>query len=141
VIVLDTTVLVYATGSEHPYREPCRRLVEYVANGRIAATTTTEMIQEYAQVRARRVKRSDAARTAAAFADLLSPLLLVGEDDLYEGLRLFAQSSALGAFDAVLAARARSATADGIVSADLAFAQAPVPHVLPDEGGVRRLLG
>lgn len=27
-IVLDTTVLVYATGTEHPLREPCRRLVD-----------------------------------------------------------------------------------------------------------------
>src|SRR5580765_112220 len=28
VIVLDTTVLVYAVGAEHRYREPCRRLLE-----------------------------------------------------------------------------------------------------------------
>jgi len=27
VIVLDTTVLVYAVGSEHPYRDPCRQLL------------------------------------------------------------------------------------------------------------------
>jgi predicted nucleic acid-binding protein len=142
VIVLDTTVLVYVTGSEHPFRQPCRRLVESITDGRVAATTTVEVIQEFAHVRARRQGREDAARIAAAFADLLSPLLLVGEDDLREGLRLYTGSTALGAFDAVLAARARSAAADAIVSADGAFAEVPeLPHIVPDVAGVERLLG
>ena len=54
-IVLDTTVLVYATGSDHPLREPCRRLVDAVANGVLTARTTVELIQELMHVRARRV--------------------------------------------------------------------------------------
>jgi hypothetical protein len=142
VIVLDTTVLVYATGSEHPFRQPCRRLVQSVADGRVAATTTVEVIQEFAHVRARRMGRGDAARAASAFADLLSPLLLVAEDDLREGLRLYTASAALDAFDAVLAARARSAAADAIVSADGAFSDVAGPlHVVPDAEGVERLLG
>ena len=32
-IVLDTTVLVYATGAEHPLRSPCRALIEAVTAG------------------------------------------------------------------------------------------------------------
>ena len=43
-IVLDTTVLVYATGAEHPLRAPCRRVVTAVGDGRLAATTTAEAI-------------------------------------------------------------------------------------------------
>lgn len=35
VIVLDTTVLVYAVGAEHPLRDPCRRLVEAIADGQL----------------------------------------------------------------------------------------------------------
>ena len=54
-IVLDTTVLVYATGSDHPLREPGRRLVDAVANGVLTARTTVEVIQEFMPVRARRV--------------------------------------------------------------------------------------
>ena len=53
-IVLDTTVLVYALGGEHALREPCQRLVEAVAEGRVEATTTVEVIQEFVRVRARR---------------------------------------------------------------------------------------
>jgi predicted nucleic acid-binding protein len=34
-IVLDTTVLVYAKGQDHPLREPCRALVEAIAAGNV----------------------------------------------------------------------------------------------------------
>jgi uncharacterized protein len=40
VIVLDTTVLVYAVGSEHTLRQPCRDLVQAIFDRRIEATTT-----------------------------------------------------------------------------------------------------
>src|SRR6476646_11029825 len=49
-IVLDTTVLVYAKGSEHPLRAPCRELIEAVAGGSIEATTSVEAIQEFVHV-------------------------------------------------------------------------------------------
>ena len=53
-IVLDTTVLVYAKGIDHPLRQPCRKLIDLIADGRIEATTTVEVIQEFVHVRARR---------------------------------------------------------------------------------------
>jgi uncharacterized protein len=62
VIVLDATVLVYAVGGKHPLRDPCRRLVDAVADGSLAATTTVEVIQELVHVRPRRRGRPDAAR-------------------------------------------------------------------------------
>jgi hypothetical protein len=78
-----------------------------VRDGRLRATTTVEVIQELAQVRARRRPRNDAADLAEDFAALFAPLLIVAEDDLDDGLSLFGDSDALGAFDAVLAAAAR----------------------------------
>jgi predicted nucleic acid-binding protein len=53
-IVLDTTVLVYAVGADHSLRRPCRDLVEAIAERRIEATTTVEVIQEFVHVRGRR---------------------------------------------------------------------------------------
>jgi predicted nucleic acid-binding protein len=139
-IVLDTTVLVYAVGGEHPFREPCRELVDAVAGG-TAATTTVEVLQELAHVWARRRGRDDAVRLARDYHELLAPLLVVGEDDLHDGLRLYARSERLGSFDAVLAATAGRANANAIVSADAAFAEADVAHVIPDAAGVAGLLG
>jgi len=122
VIVLDTTVLVYAVGAAHPLSEPCRGIVDAVANGRVTATTTVEVIQEFAHVRARRRDRSDAASLARSYSALLAPLLVVDEAILERGLGLFAGNEVLGAFDAVLAAAAIERSVDALVSADRAFA-------------------
>ena len=76
-IVLDTTVLVYAKGDDHPLRSPARELIEAIADQRIEATTTPEVIQEFVHVRARRRGREDAANLGRDFAELLSPLARV----------------------------------------------------------------
>jgi len=122
VIVLDTTVLVYAVGDDHELREPARNLVEAVEDGRIQATTTVEAIQEFVHVRARRRDRPDAAALGRAYLTLLSPLLHPSEEDLVAGLRLFEREDSLGAFDAVLAASAIADGAEALVSADRSFA-------------------
>ena|SRR5881398_12120 len=140
-VVLDTTVLVYAKGAEHPLREPCRRLIAAVAAGELEATTTVEAIQEFAHVRARRRGRTDAARLARSFAALLDPLLTVSAADLERGLTLFESAERLGPFDAVLAAAAEAAGAKALVSADAGFAELRrVPHVVPDSAGVAALI-
>ena len=120
-IVLDTTVLVYAVGDDHALREPARVIVEAVENGAVQATTTVEAIQEFAYVRARRRDRADAAALGRAYATLLSPLLQPSEDDLEQGLRLFEREERLGPFDAVLAATATAVGAVALVSADRSF--------------------
>ena len=120
-IVLDTTVLVYAVDDDHALREPARVIVEAVENGAVQATTTVEAIQEFAHVRARRRDRADAAALGRAYATLLSPLLQPSEDDLEQGLRLFEREERLGPFDAVLAATATAVGAVALVSADRSF--------------------
>lgn len=121
-ILLDTTVLVYAVGAEHPLRPPCRQLVEAVRDARLSATTTVEVIQEFAHVRGRRRPRHDAAGLAADFARLLEPLVIIDDGDLHAGLRLFRDTDVAGAFDAVLAAAALRRQVAALVSADRAFA-------------------
>lgn len=141
-IVLDTTVLVYAKGADHPFRDPCRELVAAIADGAIQATTSVEVIQEFVHVRARRRGRGDAAAIGSDYAELLSPLLSVTREHLQQGLKLFEQSDELGAFDAVLAAAATASGAKCLVSADTAFAGVgDLPHVAPDAAGVAELLG
>jgi uncharacterized protein len=141
VILLDTTVLVYAKGQNHPLRGPCRELIEAVADQRIEATTTVEVIQEFVHVRARRRDRSDAASLGRDYAQLLSPLLHPTVDDLDAGLVLFERTQALGAFDAVLAVCAARAGLRALVSADSGFAHVPeIPHVVPDRDGLSTLL-
>jgi uncharacterized protein len=141
VIVLDTTVLVYAKGVEHPLRGPCRELIGAIAAGSVEATTSVEAIQEFVHVRARRRGRDDAAALGRDYAELLSPLLVIDDKSLRDGLGLFEQVSSIGAFDAVLAAAATAAGATAVVSADTGFGDVPaLPHVVPDTQGVATLL-
>lgn len=118
-IVLDTNVLVYAVGREHPLRDSCRRLVGGAGDGLVDATTTVEVVQEFAHVRSRRTARADAIVRAREVHRLLGPLLQTTEDDLLAGLELYAHGK-LGCVDAVLAATAMREGAT-LVSADGAF--------------------
>ena len=129
-IVVDTTVLVYAVGADHPLRDPCRALVAAVEAGSLTASTTIEVIQEFCHVRARRRSRSDAAALAHSYADLFSPLVVVDHDDLSAGLELVERIEDLGAFDAVLAAAAQRRGAVALISTDAAFANVSAPRHL-----------
>jgi predicted nucleic acid-binding protein len=120
-IVVDTTILVYAVGGDHPLKQACLELLRLISTGDVRATTTPEVIQELAHVRARRRDRDDAARVARAFAGLFAPLLMVTPEDLAAGLDLFTRTR-LGAFDAVLAAAALRSGCRMLASADRAFA-------------------
>lgn len=124
-IVVDTTILVLAVGIDHPLREPARRLVSAVAARAVEATTTPEVIQELAHVRARRRGRHDAVGLARRYAELFAPLLVIEADQLVRGLQLFEEHAALGAFDAVLAAAAIAHDASALVSADTDFRVVP----------------
>jgi uncharacterized protein len=123
VIVLDTSVLVYAVGVDHPLRDACRRIVKLALEGTVVARTTTEVIQEFAHVRARRRDRHDASLLAYEFASLLQPLIVIDELDLRRGLDIFEEHTQLGSFDCVLAAATMRRGADALVSADRAFGE------------------
>ncbi|MGH8987427.1 MAG: PIN domain-containing protein, partial [Acidimicrobiales bacterium] len=97
-----------------------RRLLQLVHDGDLRATTTVEVVQELAHVRARRRPRAEAAARAAEYAVGLSPLVRPEREDLLEGLELFAGSEGLGPFDAVLASTVRR-RGWALASADRAF--------------------
>lgn len=131
-ILLDTTILVYAIGSDHPAREPSRRLLEAIADGNVTATTTVEVIQEFVHVYSRRRPRKTALGHARSYVTGLAPLLAAGQPELEHGLRLYERYEQLGAFDAVLAATALAHDVDALVSADRSFAAVPrLRHVAP----------
>lgn len=123
-IVLDTTVLVYATGVDHELASAGRNLISEIRNGVVRAHTTPEVIQEFAHVRSRRRQREDACDLARDCATLLAPLQLVTTPHLIAGLDIWRAHPSLGAFDAVLAGLALALDAQ-LVSADRAFEAVP----------------
>jgi uncharacterized protein len=130
VIVVDTTVLLYAVGGSHPLQRPAVRVIEAIRRRRVRANTTVEVVQEFAHVFGRRRDRAEAAHLGRACATLLAPLLTPERSDLERGLTLYERHAGLGAFDAVLAAVAVGREAEALVSADRAFAAVPdLPYV------------
>ena len=127
-IVLDTTILLYAVGGSHPLRAPSLRLIEAVRASAVRASTTVEVIQEFVHAFARRRDRRDASQLGRAWATLLDPLICTEREDLEQGLALYESHPALGAFDAVLAAATLARGAAALVSADRAFAVVPGLH-------------
>jgi predicted nucleic acid-binding protein len=140
VIVLDTSVLVYATGTDHPFREPCQRLlISEAPAGRL--TTTAGVIQEFVHVRQRRRSRSDAVALARDFVDLFEPLLEVPDAAVRDALDLLVEHPKLGAFDSVLAAAAIRAGCSALITTDAAFTGIRgCPVVVPDSVGIHRLV-
>lgn len=116
-LTIDTNVMMYDSGDEHPLREPCARIIALIAEGRLEAMTTPEAIQEFAYIYARRRGRQAAVRIANQYVELL------------------------GAFDAILAAVALDTKYATVVSADRAFATIPgITHVFPDAEGIASLI-
>jgi uncharacterized protein len=128
-ILLDTTVLVYAVGTAHALRAPARTLMGAVADGNVRASTTVEVLQEFTHVRARRRDRADAAGLARDFATALTPLTTITADDLLAGLTLFERRHDVGAFDALLLAATQRCGAR-LVTADRQLVAAAPSHVL-----------
>lgn len=119
-ILVDTTVLLYAVGDEHPLADSARAFMSEVRLGKARAHTTPEVIQEFVHVRAKRRGRRDAFELAQAYVALFSPLQVINPQHLGAGLELWRDSKKLGAFDAVLAAVAMASNAM-LVSADQGF--------------------
>lgn len=140
-IILDTTVLLYAKGGDHPLRDPCRSLILAIERGDLSATTTAEVVQEFAHVRSRRHDRADAAALARDYVDLLAPLIAITEEHVRAGLSVFERYPTLGSFDAILAAATISVGAEALVSADRAFATVrELVHIDPGTPPLQDLL-
>jgi len=139
--LFDTAVFVYARGTSHPYRAPCRELVEAARTGKLAGEGSVELVQEYAHLLLRRglPRRSvrDEARDVAA--------LFRGHDfeepDLALALGLIADHPALSMRDCVHAATALRRGVGLIVSPDRGFDSVPGLERVDPMGALERLGG
>lgn len=117
----DTAVFLYAVGGEHPYRQPCRRLVDLAAAGSLRGEASAELIQEYAHVRSRRTGDRETAVREARDVAALCILHDVTRADLQLALSLFRDLPRLEMRDALHAATAIERGVFAIVSPDRAF--------------------
>lgn len=122
---LDTSVFLYAVGSHHRYREPCRRILVGAGRGEFEAVVNIEVLQEYVHVRSRKGIERDAA--ALESTDIVSSCRVEDVDmaTFQVALRTFVATPAVGFRDALHAATAASQLVDGVVSSDRGFDAVP----------------
>jgi predicted nucleic acid-binding protein len=121
-VFFDTAIFLYAVGADHPYRDPCRRLVSLATDGHLHGEASVELLQEFVHVRwRRRGYRQQAVREAADIAVVLSALHDLTEADLRRALGLFEKTESLTMRDAIHAATALNRGVELIVSPDSHF--------------------
>jgi predicted nucleic acid-binding protein len=118
---LDTCVPIYAAGREHPYKEPCARLVLAVAEGEIAVATDAEVIQELAYRFHAIDRREDGLRLAEEFLSVMDTVLPITHKDIARALSLQRAYGFLPPRDAIHVAVMEAAGLRSIVTADRHF--------------------
>jgi predicted nucleic acid-binding protein len=120
-VFLDSNVFLYAAGREHPLREPCRRALDRVAAGSVAAVTSSEVVREILHVLARRELRKEAVQLSRWVLDLVPDVLPVRREDVALACELLERRKRLNARDAIHLATMRLNGITEIVTADHHF--------------------
>jgi predicted nucleic acid-binding protein len=75
IVFIDTAVVMYANGANHPLREACRSIMIQVGDGRLEAVTSAEVVQEilhrFVSIRRPEIGIAIAGLTMDAFAPVL----------------------------------------------------------------------
>lgn len=134
--LVDANVFLYALGTEHRYRDPCRDLVARLARAEIAGELSVEILQEVVHVRRRRgdPQASERAREIVAWDVPVHSLEL---EDLVVALTLLDEHPDLPTRDAVHVATARNRGIDLIISTDTDFDRLPgLERIDPTDGAL-----
>lgn len=118
---IDTAVLMYAGGVDHPQRQPCRRILDQIADGTLDAVTSVEVVQEVLH-RFVAVRRPDLGLAMAQHAlDLFAPTLPVTHAVMRRVPELVRRYPTLAARDVVHVATCRHEGIEEIISPDRGF--------------------
>lgn len=71
---------MYAGGASHPLRDACRRVLRHVVEGRLAATTSAEVVQEILHRFTAGGRHDVGARMARYTLDLFAPVVPVSHE-------------------------------------------------------------
>lgn len=120
-VFIDTSVIMYAAGTDHPMRPPCQAIIERVLDRSVDAMISAEVIQEILH-RAVALRRTDQGiDLAERTMDLFAPVLPITHALMRRVPDLIARYPALDARDAVHVATCIHEGIPEIISADRGY--------------------
>jgi len=118
---LDANVIMYSLVSSHPYKEPCKNILEKIKSGDIRALTNTEVLQEILH-RYFSLGKPDIAEIGyASIIRLCLTILPVTLAETNRALGLMKANSAITSRDAIHAATMINNDIKEIISTDSHF--------------------
>ncbi len=129
-VFLDTAVLMYAAGGEHPLRDPCRAVLRRISDGNLEAVISAEVVQEILHRFTRIGRPAEGTALARAALDLFAPVLPITHALMRRLPALIEQYPSLAARDLVHVATCLHEGIADILSPDRGFDAVP---------GIRRI--
>ena len=122
---LDVNVPMYAAGKEHPYKAACVYVLTEIANGRLDAVISTEIIQEILYRFGALGQAQVGVQMASNLMNLVPDVLPVTVEDMQTAVALFAEYGPKGlkARDVVHTAVMQNHQLTHIISTDKHFDQ------------------
>lgn len=120
-VFIDSAVLMYAAGAQHPLREPCRDVLRRARSGALSAVTSAEVVQEILHRFTGSARHGDGVRLARATLGMFRPVLSVDHAVLRRTCDLAGDHPGARARDLVHVATCLIHEIEAIVSPDIDF--------------------
>ncbi len=131
-ILLDTNVLLYAIGGDHPLKIPCNAIVSAVGAATITAAIADISVSEFVHATSRRRTRSDTAALMNSLLGWVTEVITCDADVRRQALDLYVKHERLMINDAVIAATSMHFQTP-LVTADRALFDVPDLRVYPPD--------
>lgn len=119
--LLDANVIVYSLGKEHPYKEPCVKVMFEVSEHTTDFAIDVEMLQEILHLFQRRGDLATGIKATEHLVNLFPTVIPVTVNEIKIAGSLMPNHPRLSARDAIHAAVVQLHGLEGIVSTDRAF--------------------
>lgn len=119
--LIDTNVVVYAGGKDHPLKDSARRILSDIAGGALQANLDAETLQEILHLYSSRGERRKGFETLRDILVLFPNPIPVGREEVEKACDFMQQYFFLGARDAIHAAVVILHGLEGIITADRVF--------------------
>jgi predicted nucleic acid-binding protein len=121
-VFIDANVPIYAAGSDHPYKEPCARILRILADDPRSFVTDSEVLQELMHRYLASGRWTLGREVVQAFAEAMRGRIQpVHAEDVTLAAELADQNPEVSARDLVHAAVMRRLGVERIISADTDF--------------------